>query len=109
MKASSNWAPEDLAPSLRPLSSMSLNGRLSSFSSKSYQYLPRMKTPVSPYLSSRSWMPLKIFEKVSPFLKFRWPSSEVWDRPSPPLFTPIRSLSAPRIDQLAPTDSDESN
>jgi hypothetical protein len=36
-------------------------------------------------------MPLKIFEKVSPLLKFRWPSSEVWDRPLPPLLTPIRS------------------
>ncbi|MNQ47220.1 hypothetical protein D3C85_610560 [compost metagenome] len=54
-------------------------------------------------------MPLKIFEKVSPFLKFRRESSEVCDMPSPPLLTPIRSLSAPRMDQLAPTDSEESN
>src|SRR5262245_39897025 len=88
---------------------MGLNGRFSSLSSKSYQYLPRRNTPVSPYLSSRSWMPLKIFEKVSPFLKFRCESSEVWLRPSPPLLAPIRSGSALRIDQLAPTERDESN
>src|SRR5690606_41302685 len=82
MKASRISAPEDCAPSLRLESSISLNRRLSSFSSKSYQYLPRTKTPVSPYLSSRSWMPLKIFEKVSPFLKFSRPSSLVCDRRS---------------------------
>jgi hypothetical protein len=82
---------------------------VSSLSSKSYQYLPRTNTPVSPYFSSRSWMPLKIFEKVSPFLKFRWPSSEVCDRPLPPLLTPIRFLFGLAVDQLAPTESDESN
>ncbi|MNO76889.1 hypothetical protein D3C76_679770 [compost metagenome] len=54
-------------------------------------------------------MPLKIFEKVSPFLKFRWPSSEVCDSPLPPLFAPIRSLFGLSVDQLAPTDRDESN
>ncbi|MCY1287502.1 hypothetical protein D9M68_219840 [compost metagenome] len=54
-------------------------------------------------------MPLKIFEKVSPFLKFSRPSSVVCDSPLPPLLTPIRSGSAPRTAQLAPTDSDESN
>src|SRR5690606_32227544 len=88
---------------------MSLNSRPSSFSSKSYQYLPRTNTPVSPYLSSRSWIPLKILEKVSPFLKFRWPSSDVCDRPLPPLFTPIRFLLGLAVDQLAPMESEESN
>ena len=54
-------------------------------------------------------MPLKIFEKVSPFLKFRRPSSPVWVKPVPPLASPIRSGSALRIDQLAPTERDESS
>ncbi|MNP30867.1 hypothetical protein D3C76_1239630 [compost metagenome] len=54
-------------------------------------------------------MPLKILEKVSPFLKFRWPSSDVCDRPLPPLFTPIRFLLGLAVDQLAPMESDESN
>ncbi|MNF58391.1 hypothetical protein D3C84_399430 [compost metagenome] len=54
-------------------------------------------------------MPLKIFEKVSPRLKFRRPSSEVCDRPRPPLLTPIRSSFGLAVDQLAPTDSEESN
>src|SRR3990167_1524193 len=109
MKASRICAPEDWAASLRLWSSMSLNRRSSSFNSKSYQYLPRTNTPVSPYFSSRSWIPLKIFEKVSPFLKFRRLSSLVDEAALPPLTVPIRSGSAPRVDQLAPTDSDESN
>ncbi|MCY1503292.1 hypothetical protein D9M68_374160 [compost metagenome] len=54
-------------------------------------------------------MPLKIFEKVSPRLKLRRPSSPVWVKPVPPLAAPIRSLSALAVLQLAPTDSDESN
>src|SRR5690606_36825549 len=80
-----------------------------SFSSKSYQYLPRRNTPVSPYLSSRSWMPLKIFEKVSAFLKFRRPSSLAVAAVLPPLVAPTRSGSAPRMDQLAPRDNEESS
>ena len=88
---------------------MSLKRRPSSLSSKSYQYLPRTKMPVSPYLSSRSWMPLKILEKVSPFLKLRWPSSDVCERPLPPLLTPIRLRLGLAVDQLAPMESDESN
>src|SRR5450830_20301 len=108
MNASRISPPEDRAPIGRPLSLMSLNSRFSSLSSKSYQYLPRTNTPVSPYFSSRSWIPLKIFENVSPRLKFKWPSSEVWDKPLPPLLTPIRSRLALAVDQLAPTQSDES-
>src|SRR5690606_10296238 len=47
--------------------------------------------------------------KVSPRLKFRWPSSEVCERPRPPLLTPMRFLFGLAVDQLAPTESDESN
>ncbi|MCY1457560.1 hypothetical protein D9M71_748660 [compost metagenome] len=54
-------------------------------------------------------MPLKIFEKVSPFLKFSRPSSPVEDWPEPPLTVPTRASSASRMPQLAPTDSEESN
>jgi hypothetical protein len=54
-------------------------------------------------------MPLKIFENVSPFLKFNRPSSPVEDWPEPPLTKPTSELSASRMPQLAPTDSDESN
>ncbi|MNY32577.1 hypothetical protein D3C86_1668000 [compost metagenome] len=54
-------------------------------------------------------MPLKIFEKVSPFLKFKRPSSEVREEALPPLAVEMKSGSAPRTDQLAPIDSAESN
>src|SRR5471032_2581173 len=54
-------------------------------------------------------MPLKILEKVSPFLKFRRPSSPVDAWPVPPLGTPTSFLSASRMPDLAPTDSEESN
>ena len=54
-------------------------------------------------------MPLTIFEKVSPFLKFKRPSSPVEDCPVPPLTVPTSDLSASRMPQLAPTDNDESN
>ncbi len=53
-------------------------------------------------------MPLKTFENVSPRLKFKWLSSEVWESPLPPLFTPIRFLFGLAVDQLAPTDNAES-
>src|SRR5471030_1121124 len=108
MNASRICPPEDLAPSLRLLLLTFLKSRSSFCSAKSYQYLPRTKMPVSPYFNSRSWIPLKIFEKASPLLKFRWPSSEVCESPLPPLLTPIRSLLRPAVDQLAPTDREES-
>ncbi|MNQ72968.1 hypothetical protein D3C85_876870 [compost metagenome] len=54
-------------------------------------------------------MPLKIFEKVSPFLKFSRPSSEVRDSASPPLAVEMNSGSAERTAQLAPTEREESN
>ncbi|MCY1279044.1 hypothetical protein D9M69_277460 [compost metagenome] len=68
-------------------------------------------------------MPLKIFEKVSPFLKLTRPSSAVREAALPlpfgaPPMTPLpnaglklltKSGSAERSAQLAPTDSDESN
>ncbi|MNN47639.1 hypothetical protein D3C81_1620680 [compost metagenome] len=47
-KASRNSAPDERADISRPSSLICLNGRSSSFSSKSYQYLPRTKTLVSP-------------------------------------------------------------
>ncbi|MNF66574.1 hypothetical protein D3C84_483690 [compost metagenome] len=94
---------------VRPSSLICLNGRFSSFSSKSYQYLPRTKARVSPRLSSRSCTPLKIFEKVSPFLKFRRPSSPEEEKPLPPLVVSIRWESGSDVAQLAPTDSEESN
>jgi len=84
---------------------MGLKGRLSSCNSKSYQYLPRTYRPLSPYLSSSACMPVKIFEKVSPRLKLRRPSSEMADCPVPPLLAPISLLSALAVDQLAPMDS----
>ncbi|MNZ95648.1 hypothetical protein D3C78_1148120 [compost metagenome] len=75
--------------------------------------MPRTKAPLSPYFSSRSCTPLKIFEKVSPFLKFCRLSSAVRlaDSPRRPLtLAALTNLgSGPRTDQLAPTDSDESN
>ncbi|MDT4814993.1 hypothetical protein FQZ97_480120 [compost metagenome] len=54
-------------------------------------------------------MPLKIFEKVSPFLKFNRPSSPVEAKALPPLVVPTSSGSALRTAQLAPIDRDESN
>ncbi|MCY1349508.1 hypothetical protein D9M68_402930 [compost metagenome] len=57
-------------------------------------------------------MPLKIFEKVSPFLKLRRPSSTVVVADSPrlpsTLFGEMNDGSAPRTAQLAPTESVES-
>ncbi|MCY1180630.1 hypothetical protein D9M73_210870 [compost metagenome] len=56
---------------------------------------------------------MKIFEKVSPFLKFRRLSSTVREDDVPrlpiELKLEISDGSAPRTDQLAPIDNDESN
>ncbi|MCY1305013.1 hypothetical protein D9M70_547930 [compost metagenome] len=56
---------------------------------------------------------MKIFEKVSPFLKFKRPSSPVRDDASPRLPIELKfemkAGSLERTAQLAPTDSDESN
>ncbi|MCY1548644.1 hypothetical protein D9M68_847670 [compost metagenome] len=58
-------------------------------------------------------MPLKIFEKVSPFLKFRRPSSAVREAAVPRAPTKLKlemnEGSGERTDQLAPMDSEESS
>src|SRR5690606_23732070 len=100
--------PDDLAAGERPWSLIGLKGRDSSLSSKSYQYLPRKKAPLSPYWNSRSWSPFKILEKVSPRLKFIRPSSPVEDAPWPPLLVSISLLLGLLVLQLAPIDSCES-